>query len=87
MISQLVYWSIVGWCGTVPKRFPIPPPPDPWPWWRNAIIGIAGGVAGGFLVNAGLGYEELVATSFGAFAGGRIVSEVAGSFMSPKSAL
>lgn len=80
MIGQLVYWALVGWCGTVPiPRFPPPPAPDPWPWWRNAVTGIVGGIAGGYLVSAGLGYQDLIATSFGALAGGRIVSEISGA--------
>ena len=87
MILQLVYWSLVGWCGTPPQPFPFPPlPPDPWPWWKSAVTGIIGGIAGGYLVSAGLGYEELVATSFGALAGGRIVSQVVSSVMGPKAA-
>lgn len=88
MISQLIYWTLVGWCGTVPRRFPFPPLPIPypWPWWRTVIFAIVGGIAGGYLVSAGLGYDELVATSFGAFAGGRIISEIGGSMMNPKKA-
>jgi hypothetical protein len=58
------------------------PPPDPWDNWKNAAIGIVGGIAGGYLVSMGLGMEDLIATSFGALAGGRIFSEVAGSLMS-----
>ncbi len=82
MFSQLAYWTLVGWCGTVPRKFPPPKDPDdPWRWWYNAGIGLAGGIVGGFLVQNGLGMESLVATSFGAFAGGRIVSEVGASVM------
>jgi len=84
MISQLIFWSLVGWCGTVPRPLPWPPPPnpDPYPWWRNLVFGITGGIAGGFLVRSGLGFDEqIVAASFGALAGGRILSEVTGSFI------
>jgi len=77
MISQLILWSIVGWCGTPPGRIPIPVDPDPTPWWLRATLGVAGGIAGGFLVNNGLGMEAIAASSFGAFAGGRILYDVA----------
>jgi len=87
MLIQLVYWSLVGWCGTVPRpRFPNPPSPDPWPWWKNAGLGIIGGIAGGLLVGYGLGLNETIATSFGALAAGRITSEIGGSVMGAKSA-
>jgi hypothetical protein len=78
MIQQIIYNGLIGWCGSVPRpKFPMPPsPPDPWPWWRNTFAGIVGGFAGGIIVNSGLGYNELVATSFGALAGGRVLSEI-----------
>ena len=50
------------------------------------MLGIIGGVAGGFLVSSGLRLNELVATSFGALATGRIVSEIGGPLMGAKSA-
>ncbi|MEM8896899.1 MAG: hypothetical protein AAGC85_02290 [Bacteroidota bacterium] len=88
MISLLAYWSLVGWCGTVPRRFPfpIPPNPDPTPWWANIVFSVAGGIAGGFLVSQGLGFDEIIATSFGAFAGGRIVSELGSNVFNAKAA-
>ncbi len=82
MLSQLAFWTLVGWCGTPPGKIPIPiPDPDPWPWWKNAAFGLVGGIAGGFLVQNGLGMESVVAGSFGAFAGGRILAEVGASVM------
>ncbi|MBP8725023.1 MAG: hypothetical protein KBF37_09605 [Saprospiraceae bacterium] len=88
MLVQLVYWSLVGWCGTPPRPWPFPPPPPgpPDPWWMKIGLGIAGGIAGGLLVKSGLGFEDMVATSFGAFAGGRIFSDVAGMVMSKPTA-
>ena len=89
MITLLFYWSLVGWCGTVPRpHFPWPKPepdPEPWWWWRNIVFGIIGGIAGGFLVHSGFGFEEIVATSFGALAGGRIISEIVVSFTKTKT--
>lgn len=85
MISNLVYWALVGWCGTPPRPWPWPPPPpgpDPWPWWRNPVLGIIGGIAGGYLATALFGSEGMMlAQSFGALAGGRIVGELGGGLM------
>ena len=84
MTTLAVLWALVGWCGTVPKKFPIPPPqPDPWPW-KDTLIGIIGGIAGGFLVHSGLNIQEMAGTGFGALAGGRILSDIAGAIMPAK---
>jgi uncharacterized membrane protein YeaQ/YmgE (transglycosylase-associated protein family) len=53
-LSLFVLWAIVGWCGTPwPRwwRWPPPPPPlpDPDPWPIYKVIGIVGGIAGGWV--------------------------------------
>ena len=56
---------------------PFPPsPPDPWPWWRNAALGISGGILGGILIKNGLGIDDFTAAGLGALAGGRIISDL-----------
>ena len=84
MITNFIYWSLVGWCGTPwPRRwpFPNPNPPDPEPWWRGPLLGLAGGIAGGWLASQGMGMESMVASSFGALAGGRILSDVGANLL------
>jgi phage shock protein PspC (stress-responsive transcriptional regulator) len=78
----LVLWGLVGWCGT---------PPQPRPSPRYPIAGIIGGVLGGLAVFWALGLGtigaiEFVATAIGAFAGGRVLSDIVGFVMPEKSA-
>jgi len=75
--SILAYYFITGWCGTIPRPKFIPKPkPDPWPYWHNPIVGLLGGIGGGFFVTYGLGIDNFIGASFGAFAGGRILSDL-----------
>lgn len=79
----LVLWGLVGWCGT--------PPPKPKPSPRDPIAGIVGGVLGGLAVYWALGLGtigsiEFVATAIGAYAGGRVLSDIVGRVMPEKSA-
>ncbi len=49
-VALILFWAAVGWCGT-PWRWhfpPPPPPPDPW-WFIDRIVGIFGGIIGGWL--------------------------------------
>jgi hypothetical protein len=85
--GTLRYQFLLQWLRRI--RFP-PPPPDPeWPIdgfvgprpWIEALIGIAGGLAGGLLFNSMATGEvltrvDLAATSFGALLGGNLLSRV-----------
>jgi len=55
-IGMLIFFGAVGWCGTGWPwwwhRPPPPPPPDPW-WFIDRIVGIVGGVVGGWLFTQG----------------------------------
>ena len=76
-MEHLIYYALVGWCGTphggriipIPKKGPTDPEP-----WKTIFAGILGGLAGGYLANIGLN-GDMVASSFGALTGGRIVSD------------
>jgi hypothetical protein len=76
-MEQLLYYAFVGWCGTPHGgKIPIPKkgPTDPEPW-KIILMGILGGLAGGYLANIGLN-GDIVSSSFGALAGGRVVSDI-----------
>lgn len=90
---QFIYFALIGWCGNEPRpKFvlkkpklgdPIPNPDEavmdptkPQPW-INIITATVGGLAGGYLANLGMG-GDMVTSSFGALAGGRVVSDIAG---------
>ena len=81
----LLGWAIVGWCGTPwPGRWkwPPPPPPDPW-WWMTKVIGVVGGVVGGWafslLFNADLANPAGVGLTFaGALAGSILANDIYG---------
>ena len=77
-------WALAGWCGTPWRRFPPPPPPGPDPWLVLRVVGIVGGLAGGWAFGSIFQSDPMpaltvyvAATSVGAFIGGRIFSEVA----------
>ena len=81
--SLWVLWGAVGWCGTPWRRWPPPPPPDPDPWWWR-VIGIVGGIIGGWAYTAiwaqGTGDMAIyaAATCVGAVVGSVIVQDIAG---------
>ena len=84
-IGLAAWWIIVGWCGTVPRPWPIPPRPpgpDPDPWFR--VMGVIGGLAGGWAFSqmfpGGDASMALVAatTGVGAFVGSVLLSDVYG---------
>ena len=79
-----VWWAIVGWCGTVPRPpipFP-PPPPDPDPWYR--VVGIVGGMVGGwafsqmFPIGDASTAVMAATTGIGAFAGSILFGDIYG---------
>lgn len=57
MIGYAVLWGLVGWCGTPYPGWWLwyiihhlkPPPPDGDPWLIYKVIGIIGGLAGGWV--------------------------------------
>lgn len=81
MNAQLfVLAALVGWCGTPwPKRWPWPwpPPPDPNPW-MSKIIGVIGGVLGGWALGAMSGAEGVVAVAIGAWVGSVLLNDIYG---------
>ena len=72
MLGQLVLWALAGWCGT------------PWgvagsgSWISRGLIGIVGGIIGGFLVTQLMPNEHVAASVFGALATGRVLSDIVG---------
>jgi hypothetical protein len=70
----MILTGLVGWCGT-----PIPRPPGP----KDPLAGIIGGIAGGFLVSWALDLQaaasavDLIALAIGAYAGGRVLFQLA----------
>ena len=100
-LSLFVLWAIVGWCGNEPlwwwllwrRRWwwPIPPPPppepDPWPIiLLPRIIGIVGGIVGGWVYTQVFGPQPepwtsavpAAATGLGAFLGARLLVDIYG---------
>jgi hypothetical protein len=89
-LSLFVLWALVGWCGTVPRRWPWPPPPPdpgPDPWWLvSRVIGIIAGIIGGwgFTQVFGPSPEPWVsalpaaASSLGAFVVARVATDIYG---------
>ena len=83
-------WALGGWCGTPPywwywwlRHLP-PPPPPPDPWWMTRVLGIAGGIAGGWLVQStyGAAMSDPMPGIIGAVIGGRVLSDI-GTRLSP----
>ncbi len=83
--ALFLFWAAVGWCGT-PWRWPFPPPPpppDPW-WFIDRIVGIVGGIIGGWLfVQAwpipqaeGTAALAVLASGAGALVGSLILSDL-----------
>ncbi len=88
-LSLFVFWALVGWCGTPwPRwwwRWPIPPPPEPDPWFIPRLIGVVGGLAGGWAFSQVFGPHPepwtvvpAAATAVGAFVGARLLVDVYG---------
>ena len=56
-LKVAVLWALVGWCGTPwpkpPWPLPLPdPPPEPRPNpWVIKLVGVVGGLVGGFAFN------------------------------------
>ena len=89
-IEMIALWALVGWCGT-------PPGPRPWPWpdpdpdpnpWISKVVGVVGGIAGGWAFNASLVSGVVVvdgmvaitaaATAVGAYVGSVFLSDMYG---------
>ncbi len=80
-------WALGGWCGTPWRHWPPPPPgPDPW-WWMSRVLGIVGGIAGGWLVQStfGAAMSDPMPGIVGAVIGGRVLSDI-GTRMAPAKA-
>lgn len=91
--SAAMGWCGTPWPGWVwwllRKRKPWPPPPPPWDDWLQKVadpgqpvpwhiaIGMLGGIAAGWSMNAAVGAEQWAAVGLAAFAGGRIANEIA----------
>lgn len=82
--ALVALWAADGWCGTPwPGWWRPHPHPDPDPWWYG-LIGLVGGVAGGWLFSsawpAGNVEPALYAavTSLGAFVGGAVLQSIVG---------
>jgi hypothetical protein len=86
-LSLLVLWALVGWCGTVPRRWPWPPPPPdpgPGPWLVSRITGIIAGVIGGWAFTQVFGPHPepwvsalpAAASSLGAFVVARVATDI-----------
>ena len=93
-IGLLVFWGVVGWCGTPPKPWPWPWPPgpwppDPWPLWVK-VVGIVGGIVGGFVFTQVWGGEatttliDVAASGVGAWVGSVFFSDMTGMFLAGK---
>lgn len=86
-----LFWALAGWCGTPWRRFPPPPPPDPW--FSIRVVGILGGLAGGWGFERifasdpmpGVSAISVAATCVGAFIGGRVLSELSGMMLGGKA--
>lgn len=74
-IFVVIIGGLVGWGVT-----PMPKPPGP----KDPLAGFIGGIVGAFAVHWALGFQgalsaaEFIAVAIGAFAGGRVLFEVAG---------
>jgi len=77
-----VFWALVGWCGTPTILWPqLDPPPDPW---RPRLIGVIGGLVGGFLFNeiwpmgGGQTAVAVAVTAVGAWVGSVLLNNMYG---------
>jgi uncharacterized membrane protein YeaQ/YmgE (transglycosylase-associated protein family) len=74
-VAVVVLWALVGWCGTPWPRPPIPGPLPPRGPWISKLIGVVGGVVGGWIFNQVWTVEgawtgiDAAATAIGAWVG------------------
>jgi len=100
-LSLFVLWAITGWCGTPWLKWwwrwpgppvPGPPEPDPWPI-ISRIIGLAGGIVGGWAYTQVFGPSPepwtsalpAAASALGAFLGGRLLTDIYGLAMGSRN--
>jgi hypothetical protein len=88
MAAIILFSAAMGWCGTPwpgwwRKRKPGPPPPPDWfeyfeqeNYTLKILTGIIGGIAGGLIINATAGFEQLAVIGLAALSGGRILSDL-----------
>ena len=83
-LGMIIFWAAVGWCGNElrrPKR-PYPPPPP----WLSVILGVIGGVIGGWALSRLLSGDDallrgdLLTTGVGALVGGIVFSSLPSLF-------
>ena len=83
-LGMIVFWAAVGWCGNEVRPKPPYPPPPP-PWW-SVILGIIGGVIGGWALSRLLPGDDallrgdLLTTGVGALVGGIVLSSLPSLF-------
>jgi len=87
MSGLFAFWMLTGWCGTpYPGWWKGPRPPQPDPWWIIKILGVIGGVAGGWLFyqvwppgqEVGITGIYVAATGIGAYVGSAFLRDVYG---------
>jgi hypothetical protein len=81
MYTQLLIVSaLVGWCGTPwprPWPWPWPPPgPDPDPWLAK-VIGVVGGLLGGWLISQ-MAEPGLLSAVVGGWIGSVLLTDIIG---------
>jgi hypothetical protein len=79
MSAQLFILSaLVGWCGTPwPRPWPWPPPgPDPNPWLAK-IIGVVGGLVGGWALGS-MSDPGLLTAAVGGWVGAVVLTDIYG---------
>lgn len=82
-VQLFIVSALVGWCGTPwprPWPWPWPPPgPDPDPWLTK-VIGVVGGLVGGWVISQ-LVDPGLLSAAVGGWVGAVIFSDVYGLVM------
>ncbi len=85
MSGLFAFWMLTGWCGTPWPGWWKGPKPDPTPWWIIKILGVIGGVAGGWLFYQVWPPEQMTitgiyvaATGVGAYVGSAFLSDIYG---------
>jgi hypothetical protein len=91
MENNVVFLCMVaGWCGTyVPWRWrccwpwpwPWPWPPPPPPWWRDPLLGVIGGWAGGYLVASAFEGISAIILVGAAYLGGQLMLSAYAGFL------